>query len=481
MNNHRTHVLSRQIGELVEARTGIVIHAQMRITLDELLSTLPDGDADVYMEKLRASRETDPTWQVLIKALTIGETYFLRDQAHFELLRNHILPGLIDRRRASGSLYLNLWSVGCASGEEPYSLAITLRELLPDLERWTIRLVGSDLNAAALHVARRGVYRKWAFRHTSIDFQARYFDQVPNGLQLKPEVRDMVTFRHMNLLAGPPLPRLDIIMSRNVLLYFNAETVRRAETIFYDALSPEGWLFLGQAEALRHERDRWQIGLFPGVPVYQRPGPNGQRAENGDSGGEMGESALNERVDAGQHGQRVGDDTPATNATLAQLYDDAASALRAGALDDAERLARQLLERRPASASASMLLGAVCADRNRKDEARAYIDQALSIDPLLADAHYLRALVLLEDDQPTEAAIALHAALYSERNHPLAAFMLGNLHAGRGEIRRAMRLWENALNVAADLPAESALCDISDITAGQLAALTREQLQGWDV
>lgn len=479
MNNHRTHVLSRQIGDLIEARTGIVIHAQMRITLDELLSTLPAGDAEAYLEKLRTSRETDPTWQVLIKALTIGETYFLRDQAHFDLLRNHILPELINRRREAGALHLNLWSVGCASGEEPYSLAITLRELLPDLERWTIRLVGTDLNAAALHVARRGVYRKWAFRHTSFDFQQRYFDQVPNGLQIKSEVRDMVTFRHMNLLAGPPLPRLDIIMSRNVLLYFNPATARRAESIFYDALSPLGWLFLGQAEALRHERDRWQMGTFPGVPVYQRPGLNGhQRSENGESGGHLDEAAPNVRINPGQ---REDDDSPATNAALARLYDDAAAALRAGALDDAERLARQLLERRPASASASMLLGAVCADRNRKDEARAYIDQALSIDPLLADAHYLRALVLLEDDQPTEAAIALHAALYSERNHPLAAFMLGNLHAGRGEIRRAMRLWENALNVAADLPAESALCDISDITAGQLAALTREQLQGWDV
>ena len=123
-----------------------------------------------------------------------------------------------------------------------------------------------------MNAAQRGVYRKWAFRHTSDDFQNRYFVPTPDGLLLKPDIRSLVTFRTANLLNGPPLPQMDIILCRNVLLYFAQASARRAEVIFHDTLIPGGWLLLGQAETLRYERGKWVTHLFPGTPIYQKRG-----------------------------------------------------------------------------------------------------------------------------------------------------------------------------------------------------------------
>src|SRR5262245_34107561 len=124
---------------LIEQRTGLSA-LQFRTELGSILVALADGSVEAYVSRLERAPESDAAWQLLINALTIGETYFFRDPAHFRLLKSHVLPGLVMKRRQQGHPSLNLWSVGCATGEEPYSLAIALNEFLPDLPAWTLRL-----------------------------------------------------------------------------------------------------------------------------------------------------------------------------------------------------------------------------------------------------------------------------------------------------------------------------------------------------
>jgi chemotaxis protein methyltransferase CheR len=456
--------LLKQASALIEERTGIAIHGQFYPALDELLAALSREDAVTYLQRLRDSRETDSAWQKLIETLTIGETYFLREEAHFQLLQNRVLPELIKQRRKQGSLHLNLWSVGCASGEEPYSLAITLHEILPDIEQWTIRLVGTDLNAAALHMARRGVYRKWAFRHTDLDFQVQYFDPTSDGLQIKPHIRELVSFRHANLFNGPPMPQFDIILSRNVLLYFSSAHARRAETLFYDALIPGGWLFMGQAEGIHHQRERWIAHMVSGGMVYQKSPLMLNTAHS--------TTPRQPHSPAGTHSVR-------TKPQNRLSYNAALRALQREDFDEAEQRLSGFLAEKPDHAPAHLLRAYIQASRRRLSEAHATVDTALRLNPLLADAHYLRALLLIEEGKTAEARKALRATLYSQRNHPLASFMLGNICAQIGELVRANRYWENTRCAIIDLAADSPVSDISDITAGQLNALVNEQLRGW--
>ncbi len=455
-----------RLSALIETRTGLSHRTQMQEDLDGLMQSLAAGNYRGYLARLEAEPVTSPAWQELLRLLTVGETYFLRDQSHFHLLRTHILPQLIEKRRNKGQLTLNIWSVGCASGEEPYSLAITLFERMPDLAQWRIHLHGTDINGHALEIARHGVYRKWAFRHTDIDFQQRYFDATPAGLQIKPFIRQMVTFRHANLLQGPPMPQMDLILCRNVLMYFASKYVYKAETMFYDTLTPDGWLLLGHAETLRHHREHWLTHLFPGSPVYQKRPPNAIKSP--------GEIPVEEHVP-----------TTVTTAVLpmrnraADLYEDALQAFKAGDADLAASLLNDLCHSDHATPAAGVLLARIHADQGRMDEAHYCLSRALKLDPLLADAHYLRALLYLESGDGETAMKSLRATLYCQRNHPLASFVTGNIHAQNGELTQAQRNWENARRAVKSLTATSPVSDISDMTAGRLATLIAAQLDGW--
>lgn len=469
MPSHIQSSIVSYASTLIEQRTGLAASTQFRADLESILYNLSQGDIEGCVAQLEKSHETGTLWQMLINALTIGETYFFRDPAHFKLLRNHILPALVLARRQQGQFNLNVWSVGCATGEEPYSIAISLHEFIPDLARWTPHLIGTDINNYALDAARRGVYRRWAFRQppaSETNFQQRYFDPHENGLQLKSFIRDLVNFRQMNLLNGTPLPQCDIIFCRNVLIYFKNNQVELVEDLLFNTLSPGGWLILGQSEAVRFKRERWLTHLFPGTAVYQKPLESKPRSL---AYQKHSQPAL----------EIVATATEEVPAVKVATYEDAVCALQKEDSETTERLLNEILTYQPDNASAHTLLATLLANRHALPEARAHIDIALRIDPLRADAHYLRAILFIEEGQNQEARKSLSAAIYCQRNHPLASFMLGNLYAQAGDITRANHAWENALRAISSLKPESPISDISDITAGRLHTLIAKQLDGW--
>lgn len=436
-----------QAAKLIEQRTGLSI--RRRSDIEEILSQLSGGDVTALVKHLRGSPLESRVWQGVIQALAIGETYFFRDPRHFELLRTHILPTLIRKRRAERQYTLNLWSVGCATGEEPYSLAILLHELLPDLDRWTINLIGTDINATALEAARHGVYRLWSFRQGDLH-HSRYFDEVEEGWRLKPEIREMVTFQQGQLLTGATRT-YDVIFCRNVLLYFTPEQAVAAEAVLREALVPGGWLFLGHSEGLHGDKSGWVMHQFPGIPIYQK---------------EVEDALLS------VHSLPT---TPSLNNTNRD-YERAKQAYYADQREAAMEMLERLVREQPDHARGWTLLACLAQDRQ---EAHRYLDSALVLEPLLADAHYLRALLHQETGEIEAARKALRAAIYAQRNHPLAAYTLATLYAEAGEFERAVKLWEQAQGVIALFPPQNPLCDVSEMTAARLQTLIEEQLAAW--
>lgn len=453
-----------QAVHLIEQRIGLAAAAQYRADIDNVLYNLAGGDVHSLLHALQNTRETDPQWQALIEAITVGETYFLRDRTHFDILKSQILPELILQRRKNKRLILNIWSMGCATGEETYSIAILLHELLPDLGRWTVNLFGTDINAKALQLAREGIYRPWAFRHTGEAFQRQYFDPVSGGLRIKASIQQMPIFRFANALESPPLPQFDIILSRNVMLYFSRQAIRHVEALLHEALEPSGWLILGQAETIRYERERWVTHIFPGAAIYQKA-----MAKNALVGGTVTyQPAPDPVVD-------VSPVRAALNMPV-QGYEEAVGALQREQYEEAEQILARLLLHQPRNPRIHTLLAYLFANRQALPEARAHLEVALKTEPLLADAHYVQALIQMEEGDLEAGIKSLQAALYCRRDHALAAFMLGNLHAQQGNLPKAHQQWQKTLRIVQQLPPDTPLADVSDMRAGQLRVLIAQNL-----
>ena len=194
----------------------------------------------------------DEEYEKLFEALTINLSYFFRDSTTFEALREKALKPLIQEKAKLGSRLIHIWSAGCAGGEEPYSVAILLDELLgADLGDWRVNIRATDLDAGALEKARRGIYGEFSFRGADPDYIRRYFIPLSDReYALKPEIKTMVRFKRHDLIADPPLRHLDLILCRNVLIYFSREQQETLLSDFHRALNDGGYLVIGKTEVL---------------------------------------------------------------------------------------------------------------------------------------------------------------------------------------------------------------------------------------
>lgn len=193
-----------------------------------------------------------------LEALTTGETYFFRDGSPFLALREKVLPELLARRR--NRKVLNIWSAACSTGQEPYSVAITWKEAFPHMADWTCNILASDISSAALAKAREGVFTATDVgRGLSPELKARYF--VPSGglWAVREDIRASVRFFSMNLCdAWPALPRQDVILLRNVLIYLSDERKKAVLAKAKALLEPDGFLYLGPAETTYRIEDRFR-------------------------------------------------------------------------------------------------------------------------------------------------------------------------------------------------------------------------------
>jgi chemotaxis protein methyltransferase CheR len=266
-------------------------------------------------------------------------------------------------------------------------------------------------------------------------------------------------------LDAPPLPLLDIIFCRNVLIYLTREHVAEMEAALFDTLILDGWLVLGQSEAIHTQRERWITHVYPGAIAYQK-------AQEGHS------------LPITRHHQPMSIVEPAaTNGSHPpkQLYAAAVEAVRADQPAEAEQLLAELLAEHPNHAQARTLLAYIFANRQAVPEAHAHLDAALQTNSMLGDAYYLRATLHLEAGQQNAAEQALRAALYCQRNHPLATFALGNLYAQNGDHLRASRAWESARELIHKLPPEMPVSDLSDMTAATFGTFIQTQLDSLEI
>jgi chemotaxis protein methyltransferase CheR len=209
----------------------------------------------------------------LLDVVTTRETSFFRNPPQIEAFRAKILPQLVERKQQAGDRAVRLWSAGCASGEEPYTLATLLLDGLPFSSLWNVQIIASDISRAALNQARRGIYPREALRSLPPQWVQRHFLTVGGTYHVRDEVKRLVQFSHLNLADANRMrliQQVDIVFCRNVLIYFGAEVKRTVVDGFYRALVPSGYLFLGHAETLHNVSAAFRILPYDGAFVYQK-------------------------------------------------------------------------------------------------------------------------------------------------------------------------------------------------------------------
>ncbi|WP_243366498.1 CheR family methyltransferase [Fundidesulfovibrio soli] len=212
----------------------------------------------------------------LFEVVTTNETSFYRNPPQLAVFQNNVLPEVLEKQRKLGARKLRIWSAGCSTGEEPYTIAIILHEVLKsEINSWDIRITANDLSEAVLAAARNGVYNDYTLRTTPKEIVAKYFTADAGKFKVKPEVKRLVQFGPINLSDRVMLKRVDrsqIVFCRNVIIYFDDEMKKNVIGSFYDNLQPGGFLLIGHSESLHNISRAFKPKHFPGAIVYLKEG-----------------------------------------------------------------------------------------------------------------------------------------------------------------------------------------------------------------
>lgn len=443
--------LLQQFRRLISRKTGILVRMEDLTALVKTIAArmrlLSLSEPDDYLRLLSGDTyETTCEWKELIIPLTIGESFFFRDKGQFAILKNRILPELIEkvmsRCESAGRPCLKIWSAGCSSGEEPYSLAILLDGLLPDRKDWNISIVGTDINEDALEKARLGAYTQWSFRMVEPEVQGRYFKRHKGDFVLDEGTRNMVTFSYGNLIddlfPGPEICNMDLILCRNVFIYFNSDAITAVAEKFINTLNDGGYLMTGHGELHLHSYPGLQARIFPESVVYQK---------------------------ISDFGLRIAELKPEIPKPIEEIQ------------TEVEVPKSEICNPQSAIEISPIELAQEYADRGDYKKAEESCKKALEVEPCSARCYYLLSQVSEAQGKGDEAAGLLKKAIYLDPSFVAAYLELGYSYDRQGDSARAKKMRETAVGLLEKLPKDALVAPYKDIRAGELLEYVRKMIE----
>jgi len=463
------------------------------------------GDAESCIKWLMSSHLSKCQVETLASHLTVGETYFFRDRKYFDVLEKRIIPGLV-RSRTGKEQNIRIWSAGCATGEEPYSVAILIRRLIPDLRNWNITILATDINPRFLQKAREGVYTDWSFRENPNWVRENYFMRTTKGFELREEIRNMVTFSYHNIIEDP-FPSLsnntnamDIIFCRNVLMYFSPERARDAIQHFYRCLADDGQLIVSAVEASQALFSEFRTINFPGVILYRKT----EAIEEAPLIRIPPERLQVPQPQTQEFRCRIPERRPPVTTptyamtepapSLPDSYEEALRSYMQGHYAETAIKLTALLSSNKSrggkggvsvakgdegtlDAKAMSLLARAYANQGRLSDALLWCERAVASDKVSSEFHYLLATILQEVGQTEEAIAALKQTLYLDQDFVPAHFQLGNLTRQQGKLKESRKHFENALSILKAYNQEDILPESEGMTAGRLNEIIRATIE----
>ena len=459
-----------EVKRLIIERTGNFYYADKDAILRDRIARRMRArhlhHIDQYAVMLRGPGDIHGEWLALEAEITIGETFFFRFADQFAALRNRILPAILEANAEVRRV--RIWSAGCANGAEAYSVAILLDELLgPALPDWRVTVLGSDINARSIANAQAAVYGAWTLRGMPPQDRERYFVPTTNReWELRPRYRSLVRFQRHNLISllnvPPPVQftDFDLILCRNVLIYFHPDTARRMAHALGQCLADRRWIFFGHAETGSVDVPSLTPVALPGTTIYCRD------CEGGDLRDPVAitTSAVREPMPASNPPQwqpllpsPVDANLPTPVVMAPSVVATSPGVLRAS--------------------PASVELMRALADKGDIAAALALCTDLLTESPLCARLHFHEGILHLAAGAHIKAVDALRRAVYLKKDFALAHFHLGLALLEMDEVKAGRRAVSAAMQCTAQVLHDTLVEDGDGMTAGDLRAMARHYLK----
>lgn len=446
-----------------------------------------------YFKYLTATPDNYDEVNKLIGMLTVGETSFFRYRSHREALIRYVVPKLLE---ANGSQRkLRIWSAGCSTGEEPYSLAILLLEKFPELMSWDVQILATDINKRSLRLAREGIYGERSLRMVEGSLLERYFEKTGSHYLLASHVRRMVRFDYLNLQADP-FPGLgedsagiDLLSCRNVLIYFELETIRQIIAKFSQVMSPHGYLFLGHAETMQNVSDRFRRIHQNNAFFYQLKdlaAPVRAVAAAGKANASLSRKpdpvatprAKNKAAVADAQAAKI---RRAEKAKAAQrdpeaLYRDASAAFDREKFAESAALYDQLLEEQPDHPKGLVGKGLLLANQGQYGDARVCCARAIKGDDLLPEAYLLRGLILDMEGSLERALVEYQKVLWLDPAFVMAHYLSAKAHERLADEEKKQRSLRNTMRVLEQAEDQSVIPFSGGLSRGVFLDVIRHEL-----
>jgi chemotaxis protein methyltransferase CheR len=269
---HITDADLHEIRTLIEQRSAVHLdESRERFLSTRVLEYAEEESLPSGAELLKRIRSSASDYDAFLERMLTQETSFFRYPAVYDALGKTILPEVQERKFWKSPRTLRIWSAGCSTGEEPYSIAITLCDALKFAEAWEIEILATDISRRALRHAEKGTYSRRSLQELSLRQIETYFDAAKHGHHVKPRIRRMISFAQMNLASPMYVGKMDAIFCMNVLMYFTPERRLAILRAFYEALEPGGYFMLGHSETLTHTPLKFEPVTLDGCRLYRKP------------------------------------------------------------------------------------------------------------------------------------------------------------------------------------------------------------------
>jgi chemotaxis protein methyltransferase CheR len=454
MNRSLTDIELSMSCEVISSRMGLHFPVErwpmLRKNLVSAAGEFGFENMDSFINWLLSASLSPEQMEILAAHLTISETYFWREPQVFVALTDFIIPELI-RSKQNHEKSIRIWSAGCSTGEEPYSIAIALLKIIPKIEEWNITILATDINPRALSKAMNGTYNGWSFRNSQAWLKNNYFIHKENKqYEIIPDIKKMVTFTCMSLAEMSGIcntDAMDIIFCRNVLMYFTPDWISKIANSFYQDLTADGWFIVSSCELSSQVFPQFTAVNFPGAVLY-RKGKKGATHK------------LPEYIPIEEKFQSIklsAVETQPVKLNVAEALSVSTSPslpFTHSSIQQHQHYHQPQSDTRPQSlqpseeSSATKIFSIrLLADQGHLEDALSICNAAITSDKLVPRLYFLRASILQELGKSTEAIASLKQAIYIDPDYIMGHFMLGNLFVRQGNPKNAHRFFDNVLGL----------------------------------
>lgn len=492
MNRLLPDNLLSQVSDVVADRLGLYFPKERWDDLERGIkySFLESEYTDLInsVESLIYSSLSKKQLEILSSHLTVGETYFFRDKKFFEVLESQLLKDLINSKRGMDH-QLRIWSAGSCTGEEPYSIAILLKKILYDLKDWNITLLASDINSNFLKKMEKGIYSNWSFRDVAPEIKQKYFIKTDDErYKIDNSIKKIVTASYLNL-AEDSYPSLlnntnamDIIVCRNVLMYFTQEKAKKVIQGFYRSLVEGGWLIVSPTETSQKLFEQFESIQLMGVMLYKKVESLLSQSyiiEKSKIPFEEYVQFIEPQTTLELQTPELFQDEEVTPQINEQIihgmqqpnYEEAYSLYKQGLYSEAKKKLEEYLSSNYDDSKAHALLARIYANLGKLREAFAWCEKAISTDKLNHVYHFLMAEILQEQEQFIKAETSLKRSIYLDHNFVTAHIALGNINVRLNKIHEAEKNYKNALILLQQYNPDTIIPETDGITAERLTEI----------